>query len=226
MNDLPLTIADFLALGIVFLSGFLAYFRGAVREFFFLATWGGALAAAAYLYGATFPLVSGWVGGDPLIAAATNAAGLFVVALTVMTLISTVVVKRTEASGLNVLDRSLGFVFGLIRGVLVVCLIYLLYTLLAPVEEHPRWLRDAKLTPAVAEGAETMLALAPEEWGLQGERVVQQLKDTSSTLENLGGTYEDLVDPSPEAPETGNSTEQGYNERDRSALDDKIGAEQ
>ena len=39
MDDLPLTITDFAVLGIVFLSGFLAYLRGAVREFFFLATW-------------------------------------------------------------------------------------------------------------------------------------------------------------------------------------------
>ena len=222
MSDLPLTVADLLALGIVFLSGFLAYFRGAVREFFFLATWGGAIAAAAYLYGATFPMVSGWV-GDPLIAAAANAAGLFVVTLTAMTLLSTVAVKRTEASGLNVLDRSLGFVFGLIRGVLVICLIYLFYTLLAPVEEHPRWLREARLTPAVAKGAKAMRALAPEDWGLRGERVVQQLKDTSSTLDDLGVDYEDLVDPEPEALETGNSDEEGYNDRDRSALDDLIG---
>ncbi|MBC6440319.1 MAG: CvpA family protein [Rhodospirillales bacterium] len=226
MNDLPLSIADLVALGIIFLSGFLAYFRGALREFFFLATWGGAVAATVYLYSYTLPFVTEWVGGDPLISALANAAGLFVLALTAMTLISMVVVKRTEDSKLNVLDRSLGFVFGLVRGVLIVCLIYLLYTLMAPIEEHPQWLQEAKLTPAVAEGAEVMLALVPEDWGLHGNRVAQQLKDTSSTLDELGVDYNDLIDPQPGAGETGNPPEDGYNEGDRSALDEMIGAEE
>ncbi len=225
MNELPLTLVDFVALGIIFLSGFLAYFRGAVREFFFLATWGGAVAVTVYLYHYTLPMVSGWVGGDPLIAALANTAGIFVAALTVLTLISMVAVKRTENSKLSVLDRSLGFVFGLIRGILVVCLIYLLYTLMAPAEEHPQWLREARLTPIVAEGAEIMLALVPGDWGIEGERVAKQLKETSSAIEPLVD-YNDLVDPQTEAPEAGNSPEEGYNDDDRSALDDMIGAEQ
>lgn len=225
MNELPLSIADFVALGIIFLSGFLAYFRGAVREFFFLATWGGAVAATVYLYRYSLPTVSGWVGEYPLIAALVNTAGLFVISLTVLTLISMVAVKRAEESKLSVLDRSLGFVFGLVRGVLVVCLIYLLYTLMAPTEEHPQWLREARLTPVVAEGAEIMLALMPEEWGVQGERVAEQLKDTSSAIEPLVD-YNDLINPQTEAPEAGNSAEEEYNDDDRSALDEMIGAEE
>ena len=226
MNELPLSIADFVLLGIIFLSGSLAYFRGAVREFFFLATWGGAVAATFYLYRFTLPMVSGWVGEDPLIAALANTAGLFVISLTVLTLISMVSVKRAEDSKLSIHDRSLGFVFGLVRGVLVVCLIYLLYTSMVPTyEEQPEWLREARLTPVVAKGAEIMLALAPAEWGMQGERVAEQLKDTSSAIEPLVD-YNDLVNPQPDVPETGNSTEDGYNDDYRSALDDMIGAEE
>jgi hypothetical protein len=76
----------------------------------------------------------------------------------------------------------------------------------------------------VAEGAEIMLALVPEEWGMQGERVTEQLKDTSSAIEPLVD-YNDLINPQPDVPETGNSTEDGYND-DRSSLDDMIGAEE
>lgn len=235
MNDLPLTIADFVALGIIFLSGFLAYFRGAVREFFFLATWGGAVAAAVYLYKPVLPHVTEWI-GDPLISALASGTGIFVVALTLLTLISMVAVKRAEESHLSVLDRSLGFVFGLIRGVLVVCLIYLVYTLMAPVEEHPEWLREAKLTPLVAEGSEIMLALVPEEWGIEGDRVAEQLKATSSAIEPLVG-YDNLINPQPGAGDvdgnadsgsagTGNSSEAGYNDADREALDQMIDADQ
>ena len=226
MNDLPLAIADIAALAIVVLSGMLAYFRGALREFFFLATWGGAIAAMVYLYDVTLPMVTQWTGGDPLLAALANAAGLFVVALIAMSLLSAAVVRRSGDSRLNVLDRSLGFVFGLVRGAVAVCLVYLLYTLLAPVEEHPRWLREAKLTPLAAEGAEIMLALLPEEWGLKGERVARQLKESSAAIEPLVG-YGDLIAPLPAAPEAGGEGgEHGYGSEQRHALEEMIEAEE
>ena len=147
------------------------------------------------------------------------------VALTLLTLVSMVAVKRAEESPLSVLDRTLGFVFGLVRGALVVCLIYLLYTLMAPVEEHPQWLREAKLTPIVAEGAQVMLALVPEDWGLQGQRVTQQLEDTSKAIAPAV-ELNNLINPQPTTPDTGNTGEPGYNDADRKALDDMINSGQ
>ncbi len=197
-----------------------------MREFFFLATWGGAVAATVYLYRYSLPTVSGWVGEYPLIAALANTAGLFVISLTVLTLISMGAVKRAEESKLSVLDRSLGFVFGLVRGVLVVCLIYLLYTLMAPTEEHPEWLREARLTPSGCRRCRDHAGTDARGVGrTRRERVAEQLKDTSSAIEPLVG-YDDLINPQPEAPEAGNSAEEGYNGDDRPALDEMIGAEE
>ena len=224
MDDLPLTITDFAVLGIVFLSGFLAYLRGAVREFFFLATWGGAIAATILLYDITLPLALNWI-ADPLLAAIANGTAIFVITLTLMTVISTLVVKRAEDSHLSALDRSLGFVFGVARGIFVVCVIYLLYTLAAPTEEQPSWVKDAKFTPIIASGAEIMLSWLPADWGLQGERVIEQLKESSSAIEPHID-YDDLIDPQPDETTDGNSEEPGYNDDDRSALDNVIDTEQ
>ena len=223
MENLPLTITDFIVLGIIFASGFLAYLRGAVREFFFLATWGGAIAATILLYDVTLPLALRWI-GDPLLAAIANGAAIFVITLTLMTVISTLIVKRAEDSHLSALDRSLGFVFGIVRGIFVVCVIYLLYTLAASTEEQPSWLKDAKLTPVIASGAELMLTWLPEGWGLQGERVVNQLKESSSVIEPY--VYDNLNDPQPGETTDEPSGEQGYDEDDRSALDNVIDSEQ
>jgi membrane protein required for colicin V production len=224
MDDLPITITDFIVLGIVFASGFLAYLRGAVREFFFLATWGGAIAATILLYDVTLPLALNWI-GDPLLAAIANGAGIFVITLTLMTIVSTLVVKRAEESHLSALDRSLGFVFGIARGIFVVCVIYLLYTLAASTEEQPSWLKNAKLTPIIASGSEIMLSWLPEDWGLRGERVVDQLKESSSAIEPYID-YNDLIDPQPSETTDGNSEEPGYKDDDRSALDNVIDTEQ
>ena len=224
MDDLPITITDFIVLGIVFASGFLAYLRGAVREFFFLATWGGAIAATILLYDVTLPLALNWI-GDPLLAAIANGAGIFVITLTLMTIVSTLVVKRAEESHLSALDRSLGFVFGIACGIFVVCVIYLLYTLAASTEEQPSWLKNAKLTPIIASGSEIMLSWLPEDWGLRGERVVDQLKESSSAIEPYID-YNDLIDPQPGETTDGNSEEPGYKDDDRSALDNVIDTEQ
>ena len=225
MSELPLTVADLVVLGVIGLSGFLAYFRGAVREVLFLATWGGALLAAVHLYDATYPSVSGWVGGDPLIAAAANATGLFVLALTMLTLVSSLIVKAVGTSKLNVLDRSLGFVFGLVRGAVVVCLVYLVYALIAPVEEHPRWLREARLTPLVASGTGVLADLVPETWGLEGARIARRARGASSAIEALDA-YEELVNPRPEADGSGNPPDGEYNARDRSSLDAIVGSQE
>ena len=195
-----------------------------MREFFFLAVWGGAAAAAFYLYHPVLAVAQNWI-ADPLFAVLATAIGLFVAALALLTLLSTLVVGRVQASRLSVLDRTLGFVFGLLRGGLVICLVYLVYTLLAPVEEHPSWLRNAKLTPLVAEGAEIVLVLVPAEWGLQGERVVRQLEETSSAIEPLVD-YDDLIEPRPASGDAGNPETEGYNRSDREALDQMIEAGQ
>ncbi len=79
----------------MFVSGFLAYLRGAVREFFFLATWGGAIAATILLYDITLPLALNWI-ADSLLAAIANGTAIFVITLTLMTVISTLIVKRAE----------------------------------------------------------------------------------------------------------------------------------
>jgi len=107
--------------------------------------------------------------------------------------------------------------------VFIVCLIFLLYTLAASTEEQPSWLKDAKLTPLIASGSEMMLSWLPEDWGLQGERVVNQLKESSSVIDP---NFDNLIDPQPDATTDEKSGEQGYNADDRSALDSVIENEQ
>ncbi len=225
VNGLPVTIPDLVILAVVLASGLLACFRGAVREFLFLATWGGAGLAAVYLYDHTHPLVSQWTGGDPLVAAIANSAGLFVVALTVFSLLSSAVTRRTASSGFSTLDRSLGFVFGLARGVLVVCLVYLVYGLLTPEgEEKPEWIREARLTPVISQGALLIVGLVPEEWGLAGGDFALDARDAVAA--DALRSYSDLIDPQTPPDDTGTGNDEGYNEEDRSALESIIAGEE
>ena len=60
------------------------------------------------------------------------------------------------------IDRTLGFVFGLARGVFLVCLAYLLIAMALPPADWPPWLRDAKSGPYLNEGADLLKGFLPE----------------------------------------------------------------
>ena len=224
MNDLPVTVTDLVILGVVFISGFLAYYRGAMREFLFLATWGGAALATVYLYDHSRPVVADWVGGDPLIVAIANTAGLFVVALAGLSLVSSLIVRRTRGAGLDMLDRSVGFVFGLVRGALVVCLVFLVYGLLAPAGERPDWIEEARLAPVIDQGSLLLIELAPEEWDLAGEDFL--IRTRHAAAEEALRSYSDLIDPQAPASDADVEREEGYDEEDRSALESIIAGDE
>jgi membrane protein required for colicin V production len=58
------------------------------------------------------------------------------------------------------LDRSLGFVFGVGRGLLVVGLGYLIFSSLAPPKSHPEWVKEARLLPMVKGTADVIRSLS------------------------------------------------------------------
>ena len=88
---------------------------------------------------------------------------IFIPTLIILALISHVLSGQVRDSALGAVDRSLGFLFGLFRGVIIVCLAYLLIAWILPKEEQPEWLRSARTIPLVEEGAGLLLQLAPED---------------------------------------------------------------
>ena len=138
MEGLPFTLTDLAILAVVVVSGLLALSRGFVREVFALATWLGA--GLATLYG--FPYLKSYphqIIPIPWAADAATALGLFLAAFIVISLMSRPITGRVRKSDFRGLDRSLGFFFGLLRGVVLVSLAYLLMTWIWPAEEQPQW---------------------------------------------------------------------------------------
>ena len=92
--------------------------RGLVYELLAIANW---LVAAA-LTGLLAPLVAEWVpflAGNGLLAVAVRYVVVFVVFIFVGGFIASLVRRVISNSGLRPADRSLGAIFGLVRGVLV-----------------------------------------------------------------------------------------------------------
>jgi membrane protein required for colicin V production len=161
MVDLAFTVADVGVLAVLAISALLAFARGFIKELLAVVGWVGAVFAV--LYG--FPPLKSYareVIPLALLADAITATLIFIAALLILSVFSHVLAKRVRDSSLNLVDRSLGFMFGLLRGAVVVCIAYLILVQLLPRSEHPAWIRNALTLPAVERGGQILLSLVPD----------------------------------------------------------------
>ena len=146
MADFPLTLADLAIIGILLVSAVLAFARGFVHEVLSMGAWVGA--AFAVIFG--LPLVRPFarsVISLPLLADFAAGGVIFILALLVLSLATRAIARQVQGSALNAVDRSLGFVFGLLRGAVLVCLAYIPLAWLMSPGEQPTWIREARALP-------------------------------------------------------------------------------
>jgi membrane protein required for colicin V production len=212
---------------IILVSAIAAYARGFVREAFSLLAWAGACVATYYLF---TPLKSyaREVIPVPLFADVGTGLAIFVVTLIVLSVIATNITRVVASSEHGPLNRAVGFLFGIVRGVLLVCFGYLAVSWIVPPGDHPGWMTEAKTMPLVREGASEIQRLIPHEVaasaGGTARRTEQRVRDAAEAERLLRG----LNTPAPRAEPAPNPTGgRGYQEQDRRKLEDLVrGAEQ
>ena len=152
--------ADYLIVVVIGVSAFLSILRGFVREAFALCGWvaGGWLALTFGPGGAG--LLEDHV-SVPSLRYVIAGLALFFSALIVATLIAhffSALVEKTGASGT---DRTLGMVFGIARGAVVVTVLVLLAHL-TPLPEDPWWNESLLIPPFERAAFEIERFLPPE----------------------------------------------------------------
>jgi len=161
MGEGPITFADGIVLGILLLSGIFALVRGFTREVLTIAAWG----LSAVILVVAYEPVQQWsreVILDGIITDVVVASLLFLVPLVGLSFASHSACKQVRESGVSVVDRVLGFGFGIIRGVAAIVIVYWMYSLIENPDEHPNWIARAKLFPIVADSAGYLNKWLPE----------------------------------------------------------------
>lgn len=137
------TIIDAAAAGVIVLSAILAYSRGFVREAMAIAGWIAA-AFAAFLFAAAaqplireLPMIGDFLGDSCELSIIAAFAAVFAVALLLVSLFTPLFSGAIRNSPLDGLDRVAGFLFGAVRGVLLVAVAMLVYDRVAAVEAVP-----------------------------------------------------------------------------------------
>jgi membrane protein required for colicin V production len=158
---------DIIVIAIVVLSGLLAFARGFVREALSIVSWLGATAAALYAAPYLRPYAERFVPKGTV--ADSVAAGVaFLVTLIVLTIITSRISRQVKRSSLSALDRTLGLVFGIARGALLVCIGYIALSLvLPPGSDRPRWMAESRTLPLVASAADGLMQLVPPQFRRQ-----------------------------------------------------------
>ena len=132
-----MTALDYAVVGVIVLSSAWGAWRGLVREVISLAGWVLAFIAANVLADPLAEALAGWIPNPDLRAIAAFAA-VFVVTLTLVTLVAIALSKALKSTGLRGLDRTLGALFGLARGVLI-AILFALVAGLTSFPQNPMW---------------------------------------------------------------------------------------
>jgi membrane protein required for colicin V production len=155
----PLTIVDFVVLAILMISGLIATYRGFMKEALSVSSWAISALAAVFFWPVAKPLARAVVQPD-LLADILGLLGVFVLLLIPISFVSFRIQELVRGTRAGPLDRSLGFVFGVARGLLVAGLGYLVYSSLATnPKDHPYWVRDARLLPVIKGTADVLRSL-------------------------------------------------------------------
>ncbi|WP_018861466.1 MULTISPECIES: CvpA family protein [unclassified Thioalkalivibrio] len=152
---------DLVIIALIVVSGLISLFRGFVREAFSLATW----------------IVGIWLGirhaaevaevlpealSDATLRLGVGFALIFIAVLIVGGILGVLANRLVRGSGLTGTDRSLGVIFGLLRGVVLVAVLVFAASLTLMPEEG--WWENSRLIPEFERLVEWMVAQLPDSW--------------------------------------------------------------
>lgn len=211
-------VFDTIIILVMFISIFMSFFRGFLKEFFTIISW--VLATVITIYGA--PVVQDMFDvevGKKAFYDAVTVLLIFSMSMIVFSFVFSKIINHLRRVDGLFLDRSLGVLFGVIRGALLVCLGYIfivgfIYT------EKPDWMKGQTLK-VVEFGAKELIKLNPKnvnweklagnfETDLNLEDFMPDLKKDIKSSKEIKEIYEEEI------------SGEGYSEKVRQQVEDLI----
>ncbi len=158
----PLTYLDAALIAVAFISGLLAMYRGLTRELMSILSWIVAAGATLYFvlnYKKVAEDMAQQMGTQVAIAQIAIGAVIFLIVLIVVHLITARISDAILDSRVGMIDRILGFAFGVVRGFLLIVIPYMFYESFIPdPKDHLPWVRDAKSLPYIKSAGDSIRA--------------------------------------------------------------------
>lgn len=215
---MPFQLLDLILAGIMIISGLLALMRGFTREVLSLIAWGAA-AVGAY-FAIRSPELLGFASQylqPDIVAKIAVGGGIFLVVLIIVSLISVKLSDVVVDSAAGAFDRTLGFFYGLARGLVLVVIAYLFYGWLIPIDRQEDWVKNARTLPIIQSVGEVILSLVPPD--------IAETLTNSSILSNQNApatTQQPPAAQSGSGETTAPTDEEGYKKNESQGLDQLI----
>jgi membrane protein required for colicin V production len=206
-----MTLLDIILLGVMLVSALLAMIRGFMREILSIAAWVIAAIVTLYAYSRLLPYAKTYFNND-IIAAGIVIGGTFLGTLLIVSIITVRFSDMVLDSRVGALDRTLGFLFGLARGLIIVVVAFLFFAWLVPPRTQPNWVANAKSRVVLQSTGDWLISMLPDD-------------PESTILRRLKRPKQEESEPQEPAPEqrsnfvsppTGETT--GYGQKDRVGL--------
>lgn len=152
---------------LVLISAILATARGLTREVLSLATWAGSAAIAIYMYLYHSDIAKQYI-AEEVVANIATVVVTFIVALIVLHLLTMRIADFVVDSKIGPLDRTLGFVFGVLRGLLIAIVVTIFGTWLLG-DKLPPWAAQSQSLPQLKSMGNTLIAMLPPDLQKQVE---------------------------------------------------------
>jgi len=155
---------DFAIVGIMIVSGVLALMRGFTREVFSIISWGGAAFITLWLFPplrSTGRSLLSFI-DTPWVADIITAGVVFILALVALSYLTAKATEKLRgAANPGPFDGTAGFIFGLARGFVLVCLLYLFYGVVMQPEggKDPQWIAHSAFLPLIHKTNDEFVAL-------------------------------------------------------------------
>lgn len=163
---------------LVLISAILATARGLTREVLSLATWAGSAAIAIYMW-QYHPEIARQYVAEPIVADIATVVVSFILSLIVLHLLTMRIADFVVDSRIGPIDRTLGFVFGVLRGILIAIVITIFGVWLLP-NNLPSWAANAQTLPHLQNMGNQLIAMLPD--GLE-QQVTKMLKGGTGLTE-------------------------------------------
>lgn len=187
-----LTSLDYIYIGVILASTIWATIRGGIYETVATLSWVVAAVTARFVSPMLDGLLQHWFGLSES-TVGTLVSSYFIVFFVILLVVGFFNQKlrdKIQESMMNVTDHTLGVIFGIVRGIVVMGVVYwvaIWYFSDAPM--LPRWIADARTRPIMQ-----LTAIKLDKWFLPGEANKLLQRDLAGTQEAME-IYKNLINP-------------------------------
>lgn len=136
MENMIFNYIDIGILVVCLISGVLAFMRGLVHEFLAINSWILSILGVIYLFDIGRPY-AGMITSNEMIGDIITSAVIFIAILVMATLITRILAEQIQKSALGLVDRIGGLGFGILRGWLIACIIYIITLWVLTIDGRP-----------------------------------------------------------------------------------------